>query len=441
MPPTKGGVRLPKAIVQIDQKPPGICFSKRVAAYARVSSGKDTMLHSLATQIDYYKRMILDNPSWRFAGVFADEAQTGTKDDREQFQKLLALCRSGAVDMVITKSISRLARNTVTLLQTIRELKELNVDVFFEEQNIHTLSTEGELMLTLLASFAQEESRSVSENCKWRIRHGFEEGKPNTCRMLGYRLIDGEITIIPEEAKTVRRIFDLYLKGYGKQKIANILNEEGLVTVNGGTWHPEPIVKILTNEKYSGDLLLQKVYRPDHIQKIDFHNDGQLPSFLVEDDHEAIIDKEVFLRVQTLREGRSIPKGLRQEPSLFSGLVRCGCCEARCRRKKTHGIVKWWCSTFDRKGKQYCPDAKAVPEEALIKAACDVLEADVLDEAFLRERIDHIDVCTDNVLRFFLKDGSKPERQWRDHSRAESWTPEMKETARRKEVLRWQKRK
>lgn len=425
-----------KSIVTIKQDKLIGMLRKRVAAYARVSCGKDTMLHSLAAQIDYYKALILNNPAWTFAGVYADEAKTGTKEDREQFQELLNQCRAGMIDMVITKSISRFARNTVTLLQTVRELKELNIDVFFEEQNIYTLSAEGELMLTLLASFAQEESRSVSENCKWRIHHGFEEGKPNTCRMLGYRLIDGEITLIPEEAETVRRIFDLYLKGYGKQKIANILNEEGLVTVNGGTWHPEPIVKILTNEKYSGDLLLQKVYRPDHVQKIDFHNDGQLPSFLVEDDHEAIIDKQMFLRVQTLREGRAIRKGLRQEPSLFSGLVRCGCCEARCRRKKTHGIVKWWCSTFDRKGKQYCPDAKAVPEEALIKSACDVLEADVLDEAFLRERIDHIDVCTDNVLRFFLKDGSKPERQWRDHSRAESWTPEMKETARKKEVLR-----
>ena len=432
---------MPKTVVQIDQTPPGICFSKRVAAYARVSSGKDTMLHSLATQIDYYKNLILDNPSWKFAGVFADEAKTGTKDDREQFQELLALCRSGSVDMVITKSISRLARNTVTLLQTVRELKELNVDVFFEEQNIHTLSTEGELMLTLLASFAQEESRSVSENCKWRIRHGFEEGKPNTCRMLGYRLINGEITLIPEEAKIVRHIFDLYLKGYGKQKIANILNEEGVATINGGTWYPEPIVKILTNEKYCGDLLLQKYVRSDHVSKIDRRNTGELPSFLVEDDHEAIIDKTVFLQVQSLRAGRAVRKGMRQESTLFSGMVRCGCCGSQCRRKTTHGIVKWWCSAFDRKGKQYCPDAKAVPEEALIKAACEVLKADVLDESFLRNQVDHIDVCAGNVLRFFLKDESIQENQWRDRSRKESWTPEMKEAARRKEVARWQKRK
>ena len=159
---------------------------KRVAAYARVSCGKDTMLHSLAAQIDYYRKLILNNPTWKFAGVFADEAKTGTKEDRAEFQALIAECRVGAIDIVITKSISRFARNTVTLLKYVRELKELGIDVFFEEQNIHTLSSEGELMLTLLASFAQEESLSVSENCKWRIRNGFLEGKTTSFRMLGY---------------------------------------------------------------------------------------------------------------------------------------------------------------------------------------------------------------------------------------------------------------
>ena len=144
---------------------------KRVAAYARVSSPKDAMLHSLAAQIDYYRQMILGNPAWEFAGVYADEGRTGTKENREQFQSLLEKCRSGCVDMVITKSISRLARNTVTLLETVRELKSYGVDVFFEEQNIHTLSTDGEVLLTLLASFAQAESLEVSENCKWRIRN------------------------------------------------------------------------------------------------------------------------------------------------------------------------------------------------------------------------------------------------------------------------------
>lgn len=248
-----------KTIVNIAPAVAETPHTKRVAAYARVSCGKDTMLHSLAAQIDYYRDYIMMNPEWRFAGVYADESKTGTKDNREQFQELLSECRSGNIDMVITKSISRFARNTVTLLETVRELKRLGVDVFFEEQNIYTLSAEGEVMLTLLASFAQAESLSCSDNCKWRIRKGFEEGRASTCTMLGYRLINGEITLIEDEAKIAKRIFDLYLAGYGLQKIANILNEEGLYSIFGNEWHPTTLRKVLTNEKYCGDLLLQKV--------------------------------------------------------------------------------------------------------------------------------------------------------------------------------------
>lgn len=247
-----------KTIVNIAPAAAETPRTKRVAAYARVSCGKDTMLHSLAAQIDYYRDYIIRNPEWRFAGVYADEAKTGTKDNREQFQLLLTECRSGNVDMIITKSISRLARNTVTLLETVRELKSLGVDVFFEEQNIYTLSAEGEVMLTLLASFAQAESLSCSDNCKWRIRKGFEEGRASTCTMLGYRLMNGEITLIEDEAKIAKRIFDLYLAGYGLQKIANTLNEEGLYSIFGNEWHPTTLRKVLTNEKYCGDLLLQK---------------------------------------------------------------------------------------------------------------------------------------------------------------------------------------
>ncbi|NLE09574.1 MAG: recombinase family protein, partial [Dehalococcoidales bacterium] len=195
-----------KRIIDITPEARLITDKKRVAAYARVSSDKDAMLHSLAAQIDFYRNYIIRNPEWEFAGVYADEAKTGTKDSREQFQKLLADCRSGYIDMVVTKSISRFARNTVTLLKTVRELKELGVNVFFEDQNIDSISEEGELMLTLMASVAQEESLSCSDNCKWRIRKGFEQGQPNTCTMLGYRLVNGDITVIPDEAVIVREI-------------------------------------------------------------------------------------------------------------------------------------------------------------------------------------------------------------------------------------------
>ncbi|EYE89105.1 resolvase, partial [Fervidicella metallireducens AeB] len=166
-----------RKVIKLDSKIIKPISKKRVAAYARVSSGKDAMLHSLSAQISYYSSFIQKHIEWEFAGVYADEAITGTKDERPEFQRMLDDCRMGKIDMIITKSISRFARNTVTLLETVRELKDLNVDVYFEKENIHSLSGDGELMLTILASFAQEESRSVSENIKWRIRKGFKEGE------------------------------------------------------------------------------------------------------------------------------------------------------------------------------------------------------------------------------------------------------------------------
>ena len=183
----------------------------RVAAYARVSSGKDAMLQSLSSQVSYYSSMIQSHPGWLYAGVYADEARTGTKEARPEFQRLLEYCRAGKINLVVTKSISRFAWNTVTLLATVRELKALGVDVFFEEQHIHTLSADGELMITILASYAQEESFSASENQKWRIRKNFQEGKPWDAMILGYRYKDGRYEIEPGEAAIVRKIYDLYL--------------------------------------------------------------------------------------------------------------------------------------------------------------------------------------------------------------------------------------
>ena len=193
-----------KVIRKMEAGIPSLPLRKRVAAYARVSSGKDAMLHSLSAQVSYYSEHIQSHPEWEYAGVYVDEALTGTKDDRDGFQRLLADCRAGKIDMVLTKSISRFARNTVTLLETVRELKTLGVDVYFEEQNIHSLSGDGELMLTILASYAQEESRSVSENCKWRIRQKFQQGIPTTTRLNGLRIDHGKVTVIPDEAKARR---------------------------------------------------------------------------------------------------------------------------------------------------------------------------------------------------------------------------------------------
>ena len=411
---------------------------QRVAAYCRVSCGKDTMLHSLQAQIDYYRSYIKMNPEWKFAGVYVDEAKTGTKDNREQFQALLADCRAGNIDMVITKSISRFARNTVTLLETVRELKALGINVFFEEQNIRTLDAEGEVLLTLLASFAQAESLSVSDNCKWRIRKGFEEGRASTCTMLGYRLMNGEITIVPEEAVIVKRIFDLYTAGYGLQRICNTLNEESITTRMNKTWHIGSVRKILTNEKYTGDLRLQLTYSKDHLSKRKMPNNGELPQYFVEDDHEPIISREQFTAVQrrmaSQAEDFDKPRGY---PSAFTGKIHCAGCGKNYRRKTTPYRIIWCCATFNSRGKKHCPTSKTIPEETLMTATAEVLGLRQFDEDVFSELIDHIDACPDNLLRFVFKDGSSESYVWKDRSRSESWTPEMRKKAGQKTKERY----
>ena len=253
---------------------------ERVAAYCRVSSGKDAMLHSLSAQVSHYSEFIQRRPGWAYAGVYADEAMTGTKDDRPEFQRLLADCRAGKIDRVLTKSVSRFARNTVTLLETVRELKKLGVAVYFEEQNIDSLSGDGELMLTILASFAQEESKSVSDNCKWRIRKDFSEGKPMNLPLLyGYRREKGRIVIDEREAEIVRFIFRSCLNGMGKGRITEALREQGVPCRLGGEWQTETVGGILKNEKYTGDALLQKTYIENHLTKRKCFNRGELPQY------------------------------------------------------------------------------------------------------------------------------------------------------------------
>ena len=422
-----------KHIFDITPTPKESIRKRRVAAYARVSCGKDAMLHSLAAQIDYYRDFIRNNPDWDFAGVYADEAKTGTKEDREQFQRLLTDCRAGAIDMVVTKSISRFARNTVTLLETVRELKTLGVEVWFEEQNIYTFSADGEMALTLLASFAQAESLSCSDNCKWRIRKGFEVGRASSCTMLGYRLVNGVFTLVPEEAEIVRRIFDLYLSGLGTQKICKILNEDGVPTRLDCEWHPGAIRTILENEKYAGDLLLQKTFRLDHLSKKQMDNTGQLPQFYVEDDHEAIISREDFSAAQAeLARRRSAHTGERGASSVFTGLIRCSGCGKNYRRKTTASGVVWCCSTYNTRGKRYCPTSKAIPEGTLKAVCTQALGLHSFEKEAISAAITAIDACPDNLLRFHFRDGHTAEYRWQDRSRRESWTAEMRETARQR---------
>ena len=408
---------------------------KRVAAYARVSSGKDAMLHSLSAQVSYYSDLIQQRRGWLYCGVYADEAITGTKDDRANFQRMLDDCRAGEIDLILTKSISRFARNTVSFLRIVRELKDLGVDVYFEEQNIHTMSADGELMLTILISYAQEESLSVSENCKWYWRQRMKDGHMvGLRRMFGYDIVRGVITVNPVEAAIVRSIFDQYVSGGSTVGIARALEAGGVPTVSGGKWNDSRVRDILKNEKYIGNALLQKKYVADHLTKRLVRNHGELAQYYVEGTHDAIIDPDTYELAQR-RIAQNTEKCNIKKPTTarypFSGKIMCESCGKHFGRKTTHGRVSWICMTFQFEGKSACP-AKQIPEPTLMAVCCDVLGLEEFDERVFTERISGIRVTAPNELLFLLADGHTETRAWKDRSRRESWTDEMKEAARQR---------
>jgi DNA invertase Pin-like site-specific DNA recombinase len=427
-----------RKITKVEQTVP-LPTRQRVTAYARVSCGKNEMLHSLAAQVSYYSNLIQGKPEWEYVGVYADEAETGTKDSRPEYQRLLTDCRAGQIDLILTKSISRFARNTVALLETVRELKDIGVGVYFEEQNLHSLSGDGELMLTILASYAQEESRSVSENQKWRIRKDFKEGKPsNNIRIYGFDYKDFKLTIIPEEAEVVRMIFADYLSGLGKNAIMKKLIRLGVPTKCGGRWSESTVGSILGNEKFIGDTCLQKGFITDHLTKQWKLNSGELPKYYIEGSHEAIIDKATFEAVQT-EIARRAAKAKRPRKlifSEFSRLITCERCGAKfCKKINAAGTkyakVVWACATYTYRGKHECA-AKRIPEDILKEKCAEVLGLAKYDSAVFTAKVAAIVVPDDGIIVFTFKDGSQRTVTWKNRSRRESWTDKMKETERKR---------
>lgn len=417
---------------------PAIAKRERVAAYARVSCGKDAMLHSLSAQVNYYSQYIQQNPAWEYAGVYVDEALTGTKDSHPEFQRMLADCKAGKVDRILTKSLSRFARNTVTVLESVRMLKSLGIDVYFEEGNIHSLGADSELILTLLASFAQEESLSVSENQKWRIRKGFEQGEVMCWRfMLGYRIEHGKVEINPDGAEIVRDIFHRAIAGETYGSICRRLNAQGKTGALGKPFRSAHIRDILTNEKYTGNALLQKTFVRDHLSKRQVANKGELPQYYATETHPAIIDEATFEAVQAIVRQHAERRRdcARPQRSEFTTKIRCPICGQAYKRVTSNGTVGWNCSTYQDKGKRYCR-GKKIPEAVLKALVADVLEIPCYEAPEMEAQIDHIEVPADNHLTFFLKNGRIEERIWKDRSRRESWTPEMKEKARQNAMKR-----
>lgn len=417
-----------------------------VAAYVRVSADGEEMMHSLQAQISYYTELINNTAGWVFGGIFIDEAVTGTQVMRPGFQRMLEDCRQGKIHRVITKSISRLARNTVLLHATVRELRELDVDIFFEENNLHSLSHEGDFMLSILASMADEESRIVSENTKWRIRGDFAEGNPNNNTILGYRLVDKgdhkEYAIEPKEALLVKYIFTSFLGGAGCITIARTLHEFGAKTRLGNAWGESTVRKILRNEKYTGLLVLQKTFVSDHISKKKMKNEGQLATYTIPDAHEAIISEAMFTRAQEemrsrmerFHPGRGKPK---EYP--FSSLISCMKCGKGYRRKLTgaepYRKAVWICSTFNKHGRTAC-GAQQIPEDILEAKTTEVLKLSKFDGQILRNKVEKIQACSHGLLLFFLKNGQIVETYWVNRSRSESWTPEKRQNARNQKLKR-----
>ena len=367
----------------------------RVAAYARVSV--ETLHHSLAAQVSYYSSLIQKNPTWEYAGVYADEGITGTSTaHRTEFKRLIADCNAGKIDLVLVKSISRFARDTVDCLHTVRRLKEKGIAVRFERENIDSTSEDGELLLTLLASFAQEESRSIGDNIRWGVRRRFAEGIPNGNKApYGYTW-DGEMfRIVPAEGKIVKEIFRRYLAGESAYFIAKTLAGHGIMGRQGRPIEQTTVKDILSNISYTGTMALQKNYISEgHIRK---RNKGELPLYLVDGVFEPFVSKDDFDKAQEIRQRRAAQSGNRNPVLMpFSGMVKCGCCGGGFSRRTAGKYRRWGCNTRERKGSTAC-DSRPIREDELVAAVRAVMERGEFDAAELRRNVSKIVIHGDRI--------------------------------------------
>lgn len=417
---------------------------QRIAIYyVRGSSTKEEMYHSMAAQVSYFTKLIQNDPSLAFGGGYVDEGQSGTKRDRPAFQRMLTTCRAGKADLILTKSISRFARNTLVLLETIRELKALGIEVYFEQERISSLGTEGELMLTVLAALAQDESRAVSENMLWRVRQKFTNGYATHNGILGYRLVDGIYEIVPDEAAIVKLIFSSYLRGLGCYAIVNLLNDLGFVSRFGSPWTKSAVHFILRNEKYTGKLILQKYYTLDHISKKTPKNNGELPRYTVNNAHKVIIPMAAYERVQEEMKRRQeyyFPDDApAKQPYPFSSLMQCACCGKNYRRKIAgSGKYKravWICNTYNLQGKKACA-SQQIPERILHEKTMETLEIPGINTENVTQQIKQIIVHNGGLLVFMLHSVETVEVHWENRSRRESWDEESRALAREREINR-----
>lgn len=391
-------------VICIPAKPEAVRASKRqlrVAAYCRVSTDDEEQLTSYEAQKNYYTDKIMTNKEWTMAGIFADEGITGTSArKRPEFLRMIRQCKQGKIDIVLTKSISRFARNTVDCLNYVRALKELGIAVIFEKENMNTLEIDSEILITMLGAFAQSESESISANVRWGIRQAMKEGKATIQYkyLYGYRKgDDSKPEIIPDQAEVVRKIYDLFLSGTPVRGIQEYLNANSVPNINGESkWARSAIDSILTNEKYCGDVLLQKTYIDDCINKKVKKNTGQLPMYLVQNHHEGIISRETFDAAQAELARRSAgkspskknaPTGRSRYSSKYalSDRLYCGECGTRYQRctwrnRDSSKRIVWRCVSRVDYGSKYCHDSPTLDEEPLHRAILAAINSAVKDK-------------------------------------------------------------
>ena len=357
----------------------------RVAAYCRVSTGDEEQIKSYDSMVKYYTDLIKKNPDWKFVEVYADKASTGTKaETRENFQRLIADCMSGKIDMVISKSLSRFAWNTLDTLKYVRQLRAKNVAIYFEVEKINTMK-DGEFLLTILSSVAQQEVENTSAYVKKGLKMKMKRGELvgfQGCLGYNYDTETKTISINEKEAETVRYMFERYAAGAGSTIIARELNEQGIMTIRGNPWTSSSVMGVINNEKYTGDILLGKTFTVDPITKRRLDNLGEEDKFFVKNHHEPIVSHEIFEKCQAYRERRNggrkhdVEPGKREKYSrmfAFSSMIECGFCGGHLTRRKWHSSSKykktiWQCVTSTKGGKRMCPDSKGIPEQVIEEA-------------------------------------------------------------------------
>lgn len=370
----------------------------RVAAYCRVSTELEQQQSSYDIQIEYYTRHIMQNPNWIFAGVFADDGRSATNTfRRDDFNQLMDQCLKGKVDMVITKSISRFARNTVDCISWVRKLKEKNVAVYFEKENLNTLDDSTEMILTILSSQAQEESCAISTNVKWGYARKFEKGESARQRSYGFRKAPiGEMCIVEEEAAVIRNMARWFLDGDSLERIKHRLEDAGIETTTGKkTWSTGTIYNILTNEKIMGDVLLQKTFTADYLTKRRVKNSGQQKQYYVKNHHEAIIPKTVYYKIQEeiarrsslkkagTRKGKTA-QGVYSSKYALTGIMVCNECGAHYRRttwaKNGKKVIVWRCINRLEHGTKRCHESPTLKEEVIQEAIMGKLHSLSIDQ-------------------------------------------------------------